>query len=60
MAAIISPTQSLNAELELDGVRAGRHLPRVSRAPMAAISTPPRHHMIQPADAAEIVRTRSG
>ena len=56
-AAVISLTQSLNAELEPDGVRAIAICPGFVDTPMAAVSTAPRHQMIQPVDVAEIVRT---
>ena len=56
-AAVISLTQSLNAELEPDGVRAISICPGFVDTPMAAISTVPRTEMIQPADVAEIIRT---
>jgi NAD(P)-dependent dehydrogenase (short-subunit alcohol dehydrogenase family) len=56
-AAVISLSQSLNAELEPDGVRAVAICPGFVDTPMAAIATVPRAQMIQPADVAEIVRT---
>jgi NAD(P)-dependent dehydrogenase (short-subunit alcohol dehydrogenase family) len=56
-AAVISLTQTLNAELEPDGVRAISICPGFVDTPMAAISTVRREEMIRPEDVAEIIRT---
>jgi NADP-dependent 3-hydroxy acid dehydrogenase YdfG len=55
-AAVISLTSSLNAELELDGVRATALCPGFVDTPMAAWSSIPSEQMIQPEDCAEVVR----
>jgi NAD(P)-dependent dehydrogenase (short-subunit alcohol dehydrogenase family) len=55
-AAVISLTQSINAELEQHGVRALAICPGFVDTPMASISTAPREQMIRPADIAEVVR----
>jgi NAD(P)-dependent dehydrogenase (short-subunit alcohol dehydrogenase family) len=55
-AAISLLTESLNAELEQDGVRAIALCPGFVDTPMASISTSPREEMIRPADCAEVVR----
>lgn len=55
-AAVISLTQSLNAEVEHHGVRAIAICPGFVDTPMASIATSPREKMIQPTDCAEIVR----
>lgn len=55
-AAVISLTQSLNAEVAAHGVRAMALCPGFVDTPMAGISTRPREEMIRPADCAEIVR----
>jgi NAD(P)-dependent dehydrogenase (short-subunit alcohol dehydrogenase family) len=55
-AAMISLTQSLNAELEPDGVRALAICPGFVDTPMAGFSSLPGEQMIQPADVAEVVR----
>jgi len=55
-AAVISFTQSLNAELEVDGVRALAICPGFVDTPMATISRMAGSMMIQPADVAEVVR----
>ncbi len=55
-AAVISLTQSLNAEVEKHGVRALAICPGFVDTPMASISSSPREQMIQPADCGEVVR----
>jgi NAD(P)-dependent dehydrogenase (short-subunit alcohol dehydrogenase family) len=55
-AAVILLTESLNAELEQDGVRAIAICPGFVDTPMASIASSPRDEMIRPADCAEIVR----
>jgi NAD(P)-dependent dehydrogenase (short-subunit alcohol dehydrogenase family) len=55
-AGVISVTQSLNAELDADGVRAVAICPGFVDTPMAEWSGIPGDQMIQPEDCAEIVR----
>ena len=55
-AAVISLTQSLNADLDGDGVRAIAICPGFVDTPMAEFSGIPGDEMIQPADCAEVVR----
>ncbi len=55
-AAVISITNSLNAELEADGVRATALCPGFVDTPMTAWSGVPGEQMIQPEDCAEVVR----
>lgn len=55
-AGIISLTQSLNAELDDDGVRAIAICPAFVDTPMAEWSGVAKSEMIQPADITEIVR----
>jgi NADP-dependent 3-hydroxy acid dehydrogenase YdfG len=55
-AAVISITDSLNAELEAHGVRATALCPGFVDTPMTAWSGVPGEQMIQPEDCAEVVR----
>ena len=55
-AAVISLTQSLNGDLDDDGVRAIAICPGFVDTPMAEFSGIPGGEMIQPADCAEVVR----
>jgi NAD(P)-dependent dehydrogenase (short-subunit alcohol dehydrogenase family) len=55
-AAVISLTQSLNADLDDEGVRAIAICPGFVDTPMAEFSGIPGEEMIQPADCAEVVR----
>jgi NAD(P)-dependent dehydrogenase (short-subunit alcohol dehydrogenase family) len=55
-AAVISLTQSLNGDLDSDGVRAIAICPGFVDTPMAEFSGLPGEEMIQPEDCAEVVR----
>jgi NAD(P)-dependent dehydrogenase (short-subunit alcohol dehydrogenase family) len=55
-AAVISLTQSLNADLDGDGVRAIALCPGFVDTPMAEFSGIPGDEMIRPEDCAEVVR----
>jgi NAD(P)-dependent dehydrogenase (short-subunit alcohol dehydrogenase family) len=55
-AAVIALTRSLNAELEMDGVRATALCPGFVDTPMAAWSGVAADEMIRPEDCAELVR----
>jgi NAD(P)-dependent dehydrogenase (short-subunit alcohol dehydrogenase family) len=55
-AAVISLTQSLNGDLDDDGVRAIAICPGFVDTPMAEFSGLPGDQMIQPEDCAEVVR----
>ena len=55
-AAVISLTQSLNADLDEDGIRSIAICPGFVDTPMAEFSGIPSEEMIQPEDCAEVVR----